>query len=94
MSMTEIIERISDGKMKDFMNPPIEPDGLAYVQRNFKDDKDYVHCPYCGKKQFPVQKNTRIENLLYQCKNSKCKREFKIDLKGKIENERYRNNMS
>lgn len=87
MSMTEIIEQISDGKMKEFMNLPIESDGRTYIQRNFKDGKDYIHCPYCGKKQFPVQKNTRIENLLYQCKNSKCKREFKIDLKGKIENE-------
>lgn len=87
MSMTEIIEQISDGKMKEFMNPPVESDGRAYIERSFKDKKDYIHCPYCGKNQFPVQADTRIENLLYQCKNSKCKREFKIDLKGKIENE-------
>lgn len=83
MSMTEIIEQISDGKMKDFMNPPVESDGRAYIHRNFKDGRDYTHCPYCGKKQFPVQEDTRIENLLYQCKNSKCKREFKIDICGR-----------
>lgn len=83
MSMTEIIEQISDGKMKDFMNPPVESDGRAYIQRNFKDDKDYIHCPCCGKRQFSIQKDTRIENLLYQCKNSKCKREFKIDICGR-----------
>ena len=83
MSMTEIIEQILDGKMKEFMNPTIESDGRAYIQRNFKDDKDYIHCPCCGKRQFSIQKDTRIENLLYQCKNSKCKREFKIDICGR-----------
>lgn len=85
MSMTEIIKQISEEKMTEFMNPPVESDGRAYI--NFKDGKDYVHCPYCGKKQFPVQEDTRIENFMYQCKNSKCKKEFRIDLKGEIENE-------
>lgn len=80
MSMTEIIEEITDGKMAEFMNPPVESDGRVYIQQNFKDGKDYIHCPYCGKKQFPVQEDTRIENLLYQCKNSKRKKEFKIEI--------------
>jgi len=41
--------------------------------------KYWIQCPYCGKRQFPIGQNTKIRNLLYQCKGSSCKRHFLID---------------
>lgn len=32
---------------------------------------NWIICPICGKKQFPVENNTVIRNLLFQCKTSK-----------------------
>ena len=33
----------------------------------------WVTCPECGKAQFRVSPDTKISNLIYQCKNTKCK---------------------
>lgn len=42
------------------------------------DDVRWVICPYCKKKQFPVEENTRIKNLYWTCKGTNCKKGFKI----------------
>ena len=59
------------------MNKPETPTGYADI-RNF-DGTLWVCCPYCGKKQFPVDKETKISNLKWKCKGSDCKRDFEIN---------------
>ena len=53
--------------MRDYMNEPLDHGGKAYVQDM------WVMCPYCGRRLFQVNKDTKIENLVYKCKNTKCK---------------------
>lgn len=40
---------------------------------------EWICCPYCGKNQFPIGNETKIENLIWKCKNSKCKKDFVIN---------------
>lgn len=54
-----------------YMNPPIAHDGHAYIAR--KPNGLWVSCPECGKAQFRISPDTKISNLIYQCKNTKCK---------------------
>lgn len=57
-----------------YMTPPEEPKHRAYLQDG------WLHCPYCGKKIFPVKEDTIIWNLEWICKNSKCKKIVSIDI--------------
>jgi len=66
--------------MQDFMNKPIEQDGNAYKQHDYKQNIDYIHCCYCGKKLFPIANDTVIRNLKYKCRGSNCKRFVLINL--------------
>ncbi len=59
---------------ENYMTPPEEPSNRAYLQDG------WLHCPYCGKKIFPVRSDTEIRNLEWVCRNSKCKREININL--------------
>ncbi len=38
----------------------------------------WVYCPVCRKKQFPIEKETRIIDLRYQCKNRSIEKHFMI----------------
>lgn len=64
--------------MMDFskaMNPPEDGfDGQADIKAG------WVICPYCQKKQFKVNSDTRIEKMPYKCKNSKCRMEFIVNI--------------
>lgn len=64
----------------EFMNPPIEHNGEAYKQFDCKQECFWVHCPYCGKKLFPLQKDTEIKNLVLKCKNNKCHKKIIINV--------------
>lgn len=57
----------------EYMNPPEEPSNKAYIQDG------WTHCPYCGKKIFPINNETTIRNLEWICKNSKCKKTVIIE---------------
>ena len=63
-----------EGTKMDFskaMNPPEDGfDGRADVKAG------WVVCPYCQKKQFKVNPDTKIEKMPYKCKNSKCRKEI------------------
>ena len=37
----------------------------------------WVVCPYCGKKQFPLNEKAKIEDLEYRCKQ--CKKYFEVN---------------
>lgn len=66
------------GEFEKKMNPPKDGfDGLADVKA------DWVICPYCLKKQFKVNSDTRIEKMPFKCKNNKCRREFDVSVGGK-----------
>ena len=85
MSMTEIIDDMtqemvgSDG-FERFMNAPLPHNGQAYIQRDYKTGEDWVHCCWCGRKNFQITVKTKISNLSYPCKNTKCKEIFEVNI--------------
>lgn len=58
-----------------YMTPPQEINGEAYSE--LYGDKFWIHCPFCGKKQFPLSEGAIIQNQVFQCK--KCKQEFLVN---------------
>ena len=80
MSMREVIESIEHDAFSKCMNPPVESNE-AYIQYDYKTKQNWVHCPYCGKKQFPIGEDTFIENLIQKCKASGCKKEFVVTVR-------------
>ena len=42
--------------------------------------KNWVYCPWCHKKHFPVNDGAKIHGLQYQCRNSKCKKMFIVNV--------------
>ena len=67
-----------EGTKMDFseaMNLPEDGfDGRADVKAG------WVVCPYCQKKQFKVNPDTKIEKMPYKCKNSKCRKEIIVNV--------------
>lgn len=45
---------------------------------------NWVVCPFCFKKQFPIEPGTKITNLKYRCKSSRAQHEhfMIVDYKG------------
>lgn len=80
MSMSEVIESIERDAFGKYMNFPADANGQAYIQYDWKTKKKWVHCPFCGKKQFPIEEDTKIRNLKHICKGSKCKKEFWVNV--------------
>ena len=85
MSMTEIIDDMthemvgSDG-FERFMNRPLPHNGQAYMQRDYKTGILWICCPYCGRKNIQITEKTKISNLSYPCKNTKCKKIFEVNI--------------
>lgn len=71
--MTEVIEKISEQGFSQMMNPPLPHNGQAYIAYD-KNNRPFVACPHCGKRQFPVEKDTVIRNMPWKCKASACKK--------------------
>ena len=69
----------SDG-LERFMNRPLPHNGQAYIQRDYKTGKDYVMCPYCAKKQFPLTPGAHITGQKFKCKGSGCKQIFEVNV--------------
>lgn len=63
--------------LENFVNEPVDNHGIAYVQFDYKIGKEYIHCPYCGKKQIPV---TDTKKNHYRCKSKKCGKDFKTSV--------------
>ena len=59
--------------MHGYMNEPQECDGRAYIKEM------WVMCPYCGRRQFKIDRDTKIKNLAFKCKNTKCKHDMIIN---------------
>lgn len=41
--------------------------------------EDWIACPYCGKKQFPIHEAI-IFNLIWKCQFSHCKKHFVVNI--------------
>lgn len=83
MSITDAIKDMEKHMGMDFgkyMNEPLPHNGQAYIQRDYKTGKQWVHCPYCGKKNFPIEEYTKISRLPYQCKGSNCREIFEVNV--------------
>ena len=52
---------------------------MAYTRRD-KNNVAWVYCPYCNKKEFPLNENTIIINMDYKCRASHCKKIFRINI--------------
>ena len=51
----------------------------AYIKLD-DNGNPWVACPYCNKRVFPITKSTKIENLLYKCKRSDCRKTFLVNI--------------
>lgn len=40
----------------------------------------WVTCPYCNKRSFLLRPDTKISNLPFKCKNSRCKTIFVVNV--------------
>lgn len=83
MSIAEAIkdmEKQMGIDFSDYMNPPLPHNGQAYIQRDYKTGQDWVRCPYCAKKQFPLTPGAKIQGQKFKCKGSNCKREFEVNV--------------
>lgn len=63
---------------EQYMNPPESTNGEAYTR--YLGAEKWVFCLWCGKKQFPVAKETTIRKMKWKCKSSTCKKEFEINI--------------
>ncbi|HBG11580.1 MAG TPA: hypothetical protein DDX68_06585 [Clostridium sp.] len=80
MSISRVIESIERESFSRVMNPPEDGfDGQAEI-KTYPDGTQWIVCPYCRKKQFKINPNTKVEKMPYVCKNNKCKREFIINV--------------
>ena len=85
MSMIEIIDDMthemvgSDG-FERYMSAPLPHNNQGYVQRDYKTGEDWVHCCWCGKKQFPLTPGAHITGQKFKCKGSNCKMEFEVNV--------------
>ena len=85
MSITEIIDDMtqemvgSDGFEK-YMNAPLPHNGQAYIQRDYKTGIEWVMCPFCAKRQFPLTPGAHITGQKFKCKGSNCKMEFEVNV--------------
>lgn len=69
----------SEGIDFPFMNPPVPPDGQAYISYD-KNNAPWVICPWCCKRAFPLTKGAIIKGQMFKCKGSNCKREFVVNI--------------
>ena len=83
MSITDAIrdmEKHMGTNFSDYMNEPIPHSGQAYIQRDYKTGKDYVTCPFCGKKNFPLTPGAHITGQKFKCKGSNCHEIFEVNV--------------
>ena len=69
-----------DKEFSEYMNEPLPHNNQGYVQRDYKTGKDYICCPYCGKKNFPLTPGAHITGQKFKCKGSNCKMEFEVNV--------------
>ena len=78
--MRDVIDTIEHDAFSRCMNLPQDGfDGQADIKVDGT-GKKWVYCPWCHKKHFPVNDGAKIHGLQYQCRNSKCKKMFIVNV--------------
>lgn len=83
MSITDAIkdmEKHMGMDFSDYMNEPFPHNEQAYIQRDYKTGTDYICCPFCGKKNFPLTPGAHITGQKFKCKGSNCKMKFEVNI--------------
>lgn len=84
MSITDAIKDMEKhmgiDNFGDYMNVPLPHNNQGYVQRDYKSGEDFIHCPFCGKKQFILTPGAHITGQKFKCKGSNCKMEFEVNV--------------
>ena len=84
MSITDAIKdtekHMGIYNFEDYMNVPLPHNGQAYIQRDYKTGVDWVCCPHCAKRQFPLTPGAKISGQKFKCRGSNCKREFEVNV--------------
>ena len=84
MSITDAIKDMENhmgiDNFEDYMNAPLPHNNQGYVQRDYKTGNLYVHCPFCGKRNFIITDETKIHKLPWKCKASGCRKEFEVNV--------------
>lgn len=80
MSMRDVINSIEHEAFARAMNLPQDGfDGQAEI-KTFPDGSRWIVCPGCGKKAVKILLETRIHMMPYKCRNSKCNKEFVVNM--------------
>ena len=85
MSITDSIKDMEKhmGIVSDFseyMNEPLPQNNQGYVQRDYKTGIEWVMCPFCAKRQFPLTPGAHITGQKFKCKGSGCKQIFEVNV--------------
>lgn len=85
MSITDAIKDMEkhmgiDSDFSEYMNAPLSHNNQGYVQRDYKSGEDFIHCPFCGKKQFILTPGAHITGQKFKCKGSNCKQIFEVNV--------------
>lgn len=84
MSITEAIKDMEKhmgmDNFENYMNAPLPHNGQAYIQRDYKTGEDWVMCPFCAKRQFPLTRGAHITRQKFKCKGSSCKQIFEVNV--------------
>lgn len=85
MSITDAIKDMEkhmgiDTEFSDYMNAPLPHNNQGYVQKDYKTGEDFIHCPFCGKKQFILTPGAHITGQKFKCKASGCKQIYEVNV--------------
>ena len=69
-----------DEDFSRYMNEPLPHNNQGYVQMDYKTGEDFIHCPFCGKKQFILTPGAHITGQKFKCKGSSCKQIFEVNV--------------
>lgn len=84
MSITDAIrdmeKHMGIDNFGDYMNEPLPHNGQAYIQRDYKTGIEWIMCPFCGKRQFPLTPGAHITGQKFKCKGSNCREIFEVNV--------------
>lgn len=61
----------------EFLNEPVSDAYRAEIR--YDGLRNWICCPYCGKKQFPLTPGSVIHGQFFKCRGSSCKQMYEVD---------------
>ena len=80
LKISNVINSIEHEAFESAMNPPEPHNGQAYLQKDYKTGKQWIICPHCGKRQFPLTEGAHISKQKFKCKGSNCHEIFEVNV--------------